>query len=125
MNYRLLNDSDELIQEQTLNLIRNIGCGRQENIEEVFNGFGSEQFINILEMKMQMASYQIVLQTLYIIVNVATGNELHKSRIMESSILIQSIMNYLVIINIIIFIANFYNLRFTLTLKYDWPLFGV
>lgn len=96
MNYRLLNDNDELIQEQTLNLIRNVGCGRQENIEEVFNGFGSEKFINILEVKIQMASYQIVLQTLYIIVNVATGNELHKSRIMESSILIQSIMSYLV-----------------------------
>ena len=99
-----MNDSDELIQEQTLNLIRNIGCGRQENIEEVFNGFGSEKFINILEVKIQMASYQIVLQTLYIIVNVATGNELHKSRIMESSILIQSIMNYLVKYNYIIII---------------------
>ena len=32
-----------------MNLIRNIGCGRQENIEEVFNGFGSSRFINILE----------------------------------------------------------------------------
>ena len=84
------------MQEQTLNLIRNIGCGRQENIEEIFNGFGSARFVNILETKIQMNSPQIILQTLYIIVNVATGNELHKSRIMESSILVQSVLNYLV-----------------------------
>ena len=91
--YRLLEENNEAIQEQTLNLIRNIGCGRQENIEEVFNGFGSARFINILEIK--------ILQTLYIIVNVATGNELHKSRIMESSILIQCVLNYLVSIFLI------------------------
>lgn len=79
-----------------MNLIRNIGCGRQENIEEVFNGFGSSRFINMLEAKIQMNNPQIILQTLYIIVNVATGNELHKSRIMESSILLQCVLNYLV-----------------------------
>ena len=43
-----------------------------------------------------MSNPQIILQTLYIIVNVATGNELHKSRIMESSILLQCVLNYLV-----------------------------
>lgn len=96
MLYSLLEENNESIQEQTLNLIRNIGCGRQENIEEVFNGFGSSIFINILETKIQIFNPQIILQTLYIIVNVATGNELHKSRIMESSILLQSILNFLV-----------------------------
>lgn len=50
----------------------------------------------MLETKMQMSNPQIILQTLYIIVNVATGNELHKSRIMESSILLQCVLNYLV-----------------------------
>ena len=80
-----------------MNLIRNIGCGKQDNIEEVFNGFGSGRFISLLESKVQMTSPQIILQTLYIVVNVATGSELHKSRIMESSIIIQSILNCLVI----------------------------
>lgn len=117
--YRLLSDSNEIIQEQTLNLLRNIGCGRQENIEEVFNGFEEGQFINILEIKVQMANHQIVLQTLYILVNVATGNELHKSRIMESTILIKSIVTYLVKI-IIQFskIVNF-NFRPMIILKFD------
>ena len=32
---RLLEENNDAVQEQTLNLIRNIGCGRQENIEEV------------------------------------------------------------------------------------------
>ena len=79
-----------------MNLIRNIGCGKQENIEEVFNGFGGGKFISLLESKMQMSNPQIILQTLYIVVNVATGNELHKSRIMESSVIIQGILNCLV-----------------------------
>jgi armadillo repeat-containing protein 8 len=86
-----------MVREQTLNLIRNIGCGRQENIDEVFNGFGNSHFIEILESNIQrLESQQIILQTLYIIVNIATGSELHKSRIMESTILLQSILNYLV-----------------------------
>ena len=50
----------------------------------------------MLEVKIQMNNPQIILQTLYIIVNVATGNESHKSRIMESSILLQCVLNYLV-----------------------------
>lgn len=98
--FRLLNDNNESVQEQTLNLIRNIGCGRQENIEEVFNGFDNANFIKLMETKIQMTNPQIILQTLYIIVNVATGNELHKSRIMESSILVQFILNYLVQMNL-------------------------
>lgn len=92
----LLDEPHETVQEQTLNLVRNIGCGRQENIEEIFKGFGTSRLIQILGAKLQSPSPSIILQTLYIIVNVATGTELHKSRIMESSLMIQSIMNYLV-----------------------------
>ncbi len=92
----LLEEPNELIQEQTLNLVRNIGCGRQENIEEIFKGFGTGRLIQILEIKLQSSHPAIVLQTLYIIVNVATGTELHKSRIMESSLMIQCILNNLV-----------------------------
>jgi hypothetical protein len=91
-----------MVQEQTLNLIRNIGCGKQENIEEVFNGFGGSKFINILEAKMRVNNAQIILQALYIVVNVATGNELHKSRIMESSIIVQSILDFLVRFTILV-----------------------
>lgn len=108
-----------------MNLIRNIGCGRQENIEEVFNGFGSSRFINMLEAKIQMNNPQIILQTLYIIVNVATGNELHKSRIMESSILLQCVLNYLVNEFYFIFILNLYYFRDTRIQKSDWLPFGV
>ena len=94
--YGLLEEPIDLVQEQTLNLVRNIGCGRQENIEEIFKGFGTGRLIQILESKLQSGQPAIVLQTLYIIVNVATGTELHKSRIMESSLMIQSILANLV-----------------------------
>lgn len=121
---RLLEENNDAVQEQTLNLIRNIGCGRQENIEEVFNGFGSARFINILEIKIQMINPQIILQTLYIIVNVATGNELHKSRIMESSILIQCVLNYLVRqhISLYDYLFLFRDMKMP---KFDWRPFGV
>lgn len=92
----LLDDPNEMVQEQTLNLVRNIGCGRQENIEEVFKGFGPGRLIQILENKLQTGYPAIILQTLYIIVNVATGTELHKSRIMESSLMIQNVLKNLV-----------------------------
>ena len=82
--------------EQALNLIRNIGCGRQEHIDEVFNGFGTACFISLIESKLQDTTPAIIMQALYIIVNVATGTEMHKSRIMESSLMVQSILTNLV-----------------------------
>ncbi len=60
----LIEEDDEGIQEQVLNLVRNIGCGKVEHVEEVFNGFGVDRFIGIIENKLKSKNSQILIQVL-------------------------------------------------------------
>ncbi|KAJ3285167.1 Armadillo repeat-containing protein 8 [Borealophlyctis nickersoniae] len=93
----LINDEELGIQEQALNLLRNLACGKETDIEEVFRGLGEQKLMSILERKLtEMADHdEIVLQTLYVIVNVSTGNDRHKSAIMGCFQILQSILGFM------------------------------
>ncbi|KAG5459895.1 MAG: armadillo-type protein, partial [Olpidium bornovanus] len=118
----LIDDSDMGIQEQALNLLRNLACGKEsvsldsrplhvcrrfllnfsfafgwhgQDIEEVFEGIGEEKLMRILEYKLRSSSEEIILQTLYVIVNIATGNERHKMGIMHNENLLQSVYSFM------------------------------
>ncbi|KAJ3060635.1 Armadillo repeat-containing protein 8, partial [Quaeritorhiza haematococci] len=95
--YRLIVDDEIGMQEQALNLLRNLACGKQNDIENVFNGIGEERLVGILEDKlMNLGEYEeIILQTLYIVVNVATGNERHKRAMMNSEKILRNVVKYL------------------------------
>ncbi|KAK9761756.1 hypothetical protein K7432_013109 [Basidiobolus ranarum] len=91
----LLNDSEIGIQEQALNLLRNLACDHETNIDEVFEGIGESRLISLFEEKLGSNNEDIILQTLYTIVNVATGNERHKMAITNSDIILRSISEYM------------------------------
>ncbi|KAJ3190404.1 Armadillo repeat-containing protein 8 [Gaertneriomyces sp. JEL0708] len=94
---RLLDDEDAGIQEQALNLLRNLACGKEEDIDMVVEGFGEQQLLDNLERKLLTPSqnHDVVLQALYVIVNVATGRDQHKTAIMDRLPIVQSILNYM------------------------------
>ncbi|KAI9288494.1 armadillo-type protein [Umbelopsis sp. AD052] len=48
----LLNDSSLEVQEQALDLVRNLSCGTKEDIDDVFNGIGENQLLDILERRL-------------------------------------------------------------------------
>ena len=48
----LLNDGELAIQEQALNLVRNLACNNEQDINQVFNGMGSGQLLSIIEDKL-------------------------------------------------------------------------
>ncbi|KAI8916597.1 armadillo-type protein [Powellomyces hirtus] len=93
----LIDDAETGIQEQALNLLRNLACGKEVDIEQVFEGLGEERVLDILEAKLtKSASHDdIVLQALYVIVNVATGNQRHKSAIMNRESILLSVWGFM------------------------------
>jgi len=50
---RLLNDDEHLIQEQALNLVRNLACKSERDIDQVFTGLGNGQLMDAIEKKLK------------------------------------------------------------------------
>jgi hypothetical protein len=48
----LLNDRELVIQEQALNLVRNLACKKEQDIDQVFRGLGQGQLLGIIEEKL-------------------------------------------------------------------------
>jgi len=99
----LITDAQNVpIQEQAMNVTRNLVCGNMEDVQECFSGFGPSGLLSLLEMGVQQntgVENGLLLQTLYTIVNISTGNRDHKDYIMNSTVLVLAIKNSLTHIN--------------------------
>lgn len=62
----------------------------------MFVGIGQDKLMRFLDEKLQSSDQEIVLQTIYVIVNVSTGSESHKSAIMSNESILNQIQNYMV-----------------------------
>jgi armadillo repeat-containing protein 8 len=82
----LLEDEDSNIQEQCLNLLRNVAHGEYEDISFLINEL-DEKLIPILVNNLQSKHIGVIIQTLYIISNIAAGNPTHKEKVMNADIL--------------------------------------
>ncbi|KAI9321638.1 armadillo-type protein [Dichotomocladium elegans] len=52
----LLHEPDPAVQEQALEIVRNLVCGQQEDIEYVIDGIGKDDLLDVLESKLQVIS---------------------------------------------------------------------
>eukprot|EP00732_Lithocolla_globosa_P000798 Lithocolla_globosa_v1_NODE_307_length_4577_cov_13.906457.p1 type:complete len:663 gc:universal NODE_307_length_4577_cov_13.906457:252-2240(+) len=98
---KLLQD-DLVIQEQALNIVRNLACGKDPNdIDQVFEGIG-EPLLPLLEDKLRenfnhsendpsSMSASVIIQALYCLVNLATGNEKHKNVLLGNETLLKRV----------------------------------
>ncbi|KAF9939717.1 hypothetical protein BGZ67_009070 [Mortierella alpina] len=89
---RLLNDSELAIQEQALNLVRNLACNREQDIDQVFSGLGNGQLLSIIEDKLSWDDVRLLEHALYVLVNIATGSEHHKQSIMKRPGILRSVL---------------------------------
>ncbi|KAI8892511.1 armadillo-type protein [Globomyces pollinis-pini] len=91
----LLEDPDLAIQTQALSLLRNLACAKIQDIEYVFEGMGSANLMNIIENKLTnpSSSSQILLQSVYIAVNIAIGSIHHKNALMERQNILRILYN--------------------------------
>ncbi|KAJ3249377.1 Armadillo repeat-containing protein 8 [Chytriomyces hyalinus] len=98
---RLLFDTQIGIQEQSLNLLRNLVCGKEEDIDAVFDGLGEASLAILFDKKLSGSTVNssefdaVILQTLYVIVNIATGGERHKGLIAGSDSVLSNIFKFM------------------------------
>ncbi|CAG8661632.1 5355_t:CDS:10, partial [Racocetra persica] len=92
---KLIEDPELDVQEKALNLLRNLACPKPEDIEEVFKGLTESRLMNIIESKLCSWSDEIIKQILFVINNIATGNEYHKKTIMSRTNILSHIKNYM------------------------------
>lgn len=52
----LLHEPKPEVQEQALEVVRNLICGQLEDVEYVMNGIGKEDLLDVLENKLQVGS---------------------------------------------------------------------
>ncbi|KAF9921047.1 hypothetical protein FBU30_008966 [Linnemannia zychae] len=88
----LLNDNDPSVQEQALNLVRNLAHRREHDIEQVFKGLGNGQLLSIIEEKMSWEDPRLLEHALYVLVNIATGSEYHKQSILKRQGILRAVL---------------------------------
>ncbi|TIC30149.1 ARM repeat-containing protein [Wallemia mellicola] len=87
----LLKDPNIEVVEQVLFVLRNL-VTRELDIGLVYNGFGGQdKFLEAIEQKFQTNQVEILLQTAYIINNVATGSDEQKRSLLWRPIICQGL----------------------------------
>jgi hypothetical protein len=93
---QLANDSALLVQEQALNLIRNLVCEKEQDVNEVLSSFGQESLIKLLEAKMASPKEEILVHSLYIVANSCTAaSAVPKEAALESDVIMKKVASLL------------------------------
>lgn len=97
----LLDDEDISIQEQALLIVRFLLFKTSDDIEEVFHNCKTK-LLKKLEEKLNDQNPDIILQSLYVLLNISVGNEKQKNTIQDKTFL-RKISEYLVYKYILIY----------------------
>eukprot|EP00741_Cyanophora_paradoxa_P005561 tig00000900_g5391.t1 len=92
--FRLLEDPSPPVQEQALTLLRNLAYGKRGDIEAVFEGAGP-QLMPAIERCLASDRPETITQALYVVTNVACGDEAHKEAIMQSPALLRAVLEHM------------------------------
>ncbi|TPX40854.1 hypothetical protein SeLEV6574_g06380 [Synchytrium endobioticum] len=87
------------VQEQALNLMRNLASDRELDIDELFSGFGRDKLLLLMEAKLIPQNHdEILTQALTLLRNLAggVGSERHKASIMSSDAILRSVLRLMV-----------------------------
>jgi hypothetical protein len=82
----LLDDPEIRIQEQALIIFRSLLFKSPEDIDEVFNAC-KNKLLKKIEEKLNSENTCLILQTLYVLMNISLGNEKHKAPIFDKFLL--------------------------------------
>lgn len=92
-DHRAADINAQALQEQALNIIRNLASSREQDIDQTIRGFGgAARFFELIESVIWQRSSDLVLeQAAYILVNVATGNETHRRALLQRANLMDAL----------------------------------
>ncbi|KAI9204522.1 armadillo-type protein [Polychytrium aggregatum] len=93
----LMDDPAPGIQEQALSFLRNLVCGGETDVNRVFVGLGEHELIRYLEQRLTNPneSIDVMVQALFVVVNILTGREQHQNSIVNSEAIRGSILRHL------------------------------
>ncbi|KAI7848792.1 armadillo-type protein [Circinella umbellata] len=103
----LLHEPNPGIQEQALEIVRNLVCGQQEDIEDVIEGIGRDDLLDVLECKLQVTSnmglegedsttmISILEPALYIVTNMSSSSEEPRTMLMSRPNIVNSVIHHL------------------------------
>lgn len=92
----LIQDKSSAIQEQTLNIVRNLASSREADIDLTIKGFGEERLFDLLESVIWARGEDVVTEhAAYILVNIATGSEEHRRSIINRPNLLDALLYFL------------------------------
>lgn len=91
----LLHDEEAAIQEQTLAVLRNLGSGTEDHVDELIQWASEDGLLSMVYDPLTSEVNEVVKQALYIVVNVATGTEAHKAMVMAAEGLALKIAEHL------------------------------
>ncbi|KAL7309095.1 hypothetical protein PS15m_011217 [Mucor circinelloides] len=102
----LLHDSSLAIQEQALEIVRNLVFGKQEDTDWVIQGIGKDDLLDVLESKLQVTSNMGVsdeeettastlVPALYIVVNMSSNAESPKMALVSRPNIVNSVIHHL------------------------------
>ncbi|KAI7892329.1 armadillo-type protein [Mucor mucedo] len=101
----LLHEPNPTIQEQALEIVRNLVYGKQEDTDWVIEGIGKDDLLDVLESKLQVTSAMgledevlpvTLVPALYIVVNMSSNAEAPKMALMSRSNIVNSVIHHLV-----------------------------
>jgi hypothetical protein len=82
--FDLLNDEETMIQEQAMCAFRNIMHEKPEWIQHVLDKVGTEVLLKRIEEKLLCPNASLISQAIYLLCNIASGDEKQKNMLMES-----------------------------------------
>ena len=92
---RLCDDPVMSIQEQACEVIRNLVCGKPENIDLLIEGIGIERLADFLVRKLTSNAPEIVVPAIYSLVHIAAGSERHRMILMQRSAILESLYKHM------------------------------
>jgi hypothetical protein len=93
----LIYDTNVDVQLHSLNILRNLACGKEHEIQEIYDGFKPARLSKILNEKVTSNNRDIIHQTIYIAVNIGTGAKQHKDLIISCRTFLEVLLKILVL----------------------------
>lgn len=92
---QLCDDAEAAIQEQACEVIRNMVCGKPENIDLLIDCIGIEKLADFLLRKLLSNVSEIVISAIYSVVHIAAGAERHRMILMQRASILEALHHHL------------------------------
>ncbi|KNE63119.1 hypothetical protein AMAG_08283 [Allomyces macrogynus ATCC 38327] len=93
--HALMRAANATVREQALNLVRNLVHGGDADVDDVVTGLGADRAVAAVVAALEDTTLAVAVQALYVVVNLAAGNDAHKDLVMRSDAIMRHVVSAL------------------------------